>query len=255
MFYVKRGSVPRWLVIAGLMLFSKSAFTQTEAIEKALMLKDYTGAITLAEKYLNKSPHNKDEILLLLGEAYVGTSNLVKARETYRTLYKQCPNSTFARKAVLRIADSYYLGSDYGQAVKIYNYFLEEYGGVANFLPYVYLKLAYCHEKLGNWDYKRKYMALIKENYPDSLEATKLEELEKRGFHFVVQIGAFVDKDNAYKLIRDLKKKGFSPYLVLEKENGKRFFKVRAGKFTRRVAAESKLEALLEKGYPARIFP
>ena len=82
-----------------------------------------------------------------------------------------------------------------------------------------------------------------------------MPELEKRGFHFLVQVGAFSDQANAQDLAARLKKDGFSCYVIKEKESGKVFSKVRIGKFQKRADAESKLEALIRKGYPARIFP
>ena len=137
------------VVLIGCILFFAQdvCFAQADLVEKALILKDYTQAIEIAEESLNKTVQDKDKILLMLGEAYIGVSNLAKARETFRSIYREYPSSSYAKSAVLRIADSYYLESNYAQAKKLYNYFLTKYGNDKNFLPYVYLKLAYCEEK------------------------------------------------------------------------------------------------------------
>lgn len=243
-----------FLFTAIVAIIANIGFAETKSIEQALISKNYNQAIRLAEKYLNSNTSDKSKILFLLAEAYIGNANLVKAREALRSLYKQFPDSMYAKKAILRIADSYYLEYNYAQARKIYKRFLEKYNE-DEFLPYAYLKLIYCEEKLGHWDAKRYYMKVLKDNYSKSIEATKLDELERRGFHFVIQVGAFVDKKNALKLVRALQKDGESPDLVVEKQNGKRFYKVRIGEFEGRNNAESKLEDLLAKGYPARIFP
>ena len=242
------------LAVFIVLLWCGACFAQVENVEKALVLKNYTEVIRLAEDYLDRNIQDKDKILFILGEAYIGSSNLVKARETLRCLYKQYPSSIYAQKSVLRIADSYYLESNYNQAKKVYNYFLDKYQD-NQFLPYIYLKLAYCEEKLGNWSYKRKYMDLIGTQFPRSIEAQKIAELEKRGFNFVIQIGAFTDRVNAQELALGLKRDGFLPYLVEEKEDGKLFYKVRIGKFLEHNKAEAELESLIKKGYPARIFP
>ncbi|MBN2121280.1 MAG: SPOR domain-containing protein [Candidatus Omnitrophica bacterium] len=244
----------KFLIFVIIFSLAKTSFAETKAIQKYLVSKDYPAVISLAEKYLSKGGEAKDEVLFLLAEAYIGTSNLAKARETLRSLYKDFPGSPYAKKSVLRIADSYYLESNYQQARNIYNYFIEKYNDPV-FLSSVYLKLAYCEEKLGNWELKKSYMKAIEEKFSASVEASKLEELNKRGFHFVVQVGAFIDKDNAGDLIKNLKKDGFSSYLVGEKEDGKLFYKVRIGKFIKRKEAEAELESLIAKGYPARIFP
>ena len=237
-----------------ILIFSQTAFAQARAMEKALASKDYAEVIQIAEKYLNKTTIDKGRILYLLAEAYIGTSNLPKARATLRSLYKQFPGSEYAKKATLRIGDTYYLESHYRQAKKVYDYFLTQYRD-DSYLPSVYLKLAYCEEKLGNWTAKRSYMDAIARQFPGSIEAGKLDELEKRGFHFVIQVGAFGDEGNAQDLEARLRKDGFSAYAVKEKEGGKVFYKVRIGKFEKRASAEKELEALIRKGYPARIFP
>jgi tetratricopeptide (TPR) repeat protein len=244
----------KFIVVVLLLGCSSVTFGQTQAMEKALVMKDYAEVIRIAESYLNKKTGDKEEVLYLLAEAYIGTSNLPKARETLRSLYKQFPHSNYAKKATLRIADTYYLESNYNQAKNIYDYFLQEYKD-DEYLSSVYLKLAYCEEKLGNWQMKRYYMDSIARRFPKSIEAGKLEELEQRGFHFVVQVGAFGDKNNSQDLVHKLKEDGFSAYVLGEKEDGKLFYKVRIGKFTKRASAEYQLEALIKKGYPARIFP
>ena len=230
------------------------SFAEVAQLEEALVLKDYARAIRLANVALAKGSSWEERILFLLGEAYIGEGSLVKARETFRSLYKKYPSSFYTKKAILRIADSYYLESNYTQAKKIYNFFLSRYPK-DSLLSYAYLHLIYCEEKLGNWDLKRRYMNILRREFPNSIEATKLEELKLRGFKFVIQIGAFLEKKNALSLLKSLKKKGFSPYIEEEKKNGKIFYKVRVGEFLNRKDAQEKLEALLKKGFPARIFP
>ncbi|HEC70041.1 MAG: hypothetical protein DRP76_02205 [Candidatus Omnitrophota bacterium] len=232
----------------------KFSFAQIRAIEEALILKDYATAIRLADLYLNKDSSEEDKALFLLGEAYIGNGSLVKARETFRSLYKKYPSSLYTPKAILRIADSFYLEGNYSQAKKIYNYFLNKYPE-SKLLSYAYLHLIYCEEKLGNWDLKKKYMKILEERYSDSIEASKLAELKRRGFKFIVQIGAFTERKNALNLVNSLKRKGFSAYIDEEKENGKIFYKVRAGEFLKRKEAQNLVEVLLDKGFPAQIFP
>lgn len=244
----------RVLVFIVFLSIGIKCFAETAQIEKAIMMKDYSQAVYLANRYLNDSPKEKDKILFLLGEAYIGSGSLVDARETFRDIYKKFPDSVYAEKAVLKIADSYYLESNYLQAKKVYLYFLKNYPAT-KFSSYAYLNLAYCDEKLGDWDSKKKDMRILKDKYSSSIEASKLEELERRGYSFVIQVGAFLDKKNAQELFRQLKKKGFDSYVVEDKENGSRFYKVRVGKFDGRSDAEVKREALLDKGFPARIFP
>ncbi|MFC1514978.1 SPOR domain-containing protein [Candidatus Omnitrophota bacterium] len=237
-----------------LLSWTTLVFADTRAMEKGLAAKDFARVIQIAEKYLDQNSPDKERILYFLAEAYVGTSNLPKARETLRSLYKQFPNSLYAKKATMRIADTYYLESNYAQAKRLYSYYLEQYSDDV-YLPTAYLKLAYCEEKLGNWKGKRYYMDVIAEKFPKSIEAEALDELERRGFHFVVQVGAFRDQKNARDLGAKLKNDGFSAYVAEASEDGNLFYKVRIGMFAKRSSAESELEALIKKGYPARIFP
>lgn len=238
-----------------LFMICKSVFSQTEAIEEVIVSKDYPQAIALAETYLRKDVGNKAKILFFLSEAYIGASELVKARETLRSLYQDFPDSVFYEKAILRIADTYYMETNYSQARKVYNYFLDDIDDNSEWMPYVYLKLAYCSEKVGDWNKKKYYMRKIKKEFPSSIESSKLTDLKKRGFSFVVQVGAFVKKKHARNLKKELKNKGFSVYIVKERENGDLFYKVRVGNFKKRERAEDKLKELLAFSYPARIFP
>ncbi len=238
-----------WILISGVIL------AQSEHVEQAIMRGDFAGAKELAERYLDRDDVSKDKMLFLLAEAYIGMSDMVTAREILRSIYTKYPDSPFFYKAVLRIADSYYLGTNYKQAKKVYEHFLDKCSKKNTSLPYAYLNLAYCTEKLGDWAGKRKYMELIRKNFPDSIEATHLDELENRGYHFYIQVGAFTNKENAINLIKKLQNDRFAAYLLQEKENGNIFYKVRIGKFKERRIAEGRLQELLTREYPARIFP
>ncbi len=67
---------------------------------------------------------------------------------------------------------------------------------------------------------------------PESISQAKQPSLE-----FAVQIGAFLQADNATRLISKLKKKGYDPSLVIVKTPAKRWNLVRIGTYTNKQGA------------------
>ena len=64
---------------------------------------------------------------------------------------------------------------------------------------------------------------------------------------YVLQIGAFKNKNNAENLIKELKEKGYIARLV---ESGDGFFRVWIGKFSKEEDAKKEKEKIEESGYP-----
>ena len=87
-------------------------FAEIQTIEKACIMREYDRAVVLAEQYLNKSSKNKDKVLFLLAEAYMGNGHLLEARETLRSLYKEFPDSAYCEKAVIKIGDTFFVYFD-----------------------------------------------------------------------------------------------------------------------------------------------
>lgn len=72
---------------------------------------------------------------------------------------------------------------------------------------------------------------------------------EETGKLFKVQVGAFSEKDNAERLAKELKSKGYNVYIYQDK-----LYKVQVGAFAKRENAEKLGEELRAKGYNTFIY-
>lgn len=80
-----------------------------------------------------------------------------------------------------------------------------------------------------------------------------IKELENISGPFTVQVGAFVEAENAAHLRRGLELSRSGVYVTRASVNGRRFYRVRVGKFQRRDQALSYAEGLAREGYDTLI--
>jgi DedD protein len=84
--------------------------------------------------------------------------------------------------------------------------------------------------------------------------STAPDQRAERGA-FVVQLGTFSSRDNADRLARDMKTKGFSAFVVPVASNGRELFRVRVGPTRDRASAESLAAELKRAGQSGSIVP
>ena len=73
------------------------------------------------------------------------------------------------------------------------------------------------------------------------------------GLFYTVQVGSFSDERNAKALIKKLESHEYNAYL--EKDDAKRFFRVRVGRLGRKEDARVLETSLKQEGYSTRIYP
>jgi len=191
--------------------------------------------------------------IYLSGLCYLKLRKYINARNTFRKVIKKCPQSEYAPISLIKIGDAYLLEGKYKKAKAAYKSALRK-KNEKRFLPLIYLRLAQISAKEGNWQKEKEFIDKIKREYPNSIEKELAQALEKRGFFFTIQVGAFVNFKNAYSLLKELKKK-YPAYLVKERKGKIVFYKVRVGKFKKRKEAEKVYEKLMEENYPACFYP
>lgn len=82
-----------------------------------------------------------------------------------------------------------------------------------------------------------------------------IEKIVKKENFYTVQIAAFSSEETASDIITKLKKIGHSPFLVRESDvNGKKLIKVRVGRFSSAVDAQSVAKALKQGGYDTYVI-
>lgn len=71
----------------------------------------------------------------------------------------------------------------------------------------------------------------------------------KSGENFTVQIAALSDEAPAVEMVRSLREKGLDAYYYQVELSGRRYFRVRIGRFATREEAQTALTGLVEKGF------
>ena len=245
------------ILVLALILFFPARFCRA-AVDKAwgeLLRGDISSAVNTCQGCLERSDcFEKDQALFIIAEAYAKSGDLERARSYYRTIYKKYPASPYAARAVLRIGDAYFLESVYNKAEKAYQFFAGNYPNSA-FYPLGLLKLAYAKRKLGKWDEVADCADKLTRQFPRSFEAKQARKLAEADRFFTVQVGAFVDRKNALALMRKLQVDKFEPYIVRQSLQGKALYKVRVGKLKQRKDAVRLFNSLIDKNYPAQIYP
>ena len=235
-------------IISLVLLFSQSGWAATLAdAQRNYLLGNCQEAIKNA-----KGLRETDRSLYFLGVAYIRLANYSTARVYLRKLIKGLANSFLYNQARLKLADTYFLQSDYTNAKQLYESIKED--NPSDIIPFVLLRLAQIASRSGDWDSKWKYLNIIKAKHPDSSVIGFVKTLEGYGDFFTIQVGAFAEKINAKALVGILNQE-YSAYIVDDVKNGQAIYKVRVGKYKTRHQAQEVLEKLLDKGYPAKIYP
>lgn len=223
------------------------AFSLSEA-HKDYLSGNYEEALYKAETL----PKN-GQTLYFLGLVHVKTGEYDKARLYLRKVIKRYPDSGICQKSMVKLADTYFLKEDYGNAAELYNEIRRRYPSLDN-MPVVLLRLAQIAGRQGKWDEKNKYVRLIRDKYPRASEIKFVKVLEGYGDSFTVQVGAFSKRENALSLKEELNEQ-YDTYVSEDEKNGYSIYKVRIGKFKKRYDAEKAAKTLLNEGYPVRIYP
>lgn len=237
-----------------LSVVSAAYASDIDILQKFIIRKDYAGAVEFGKTAVHNKSDNKPALAYYYGEALFYNGNHSDAIDIYNTVVTRFPDSDYAQRALLRVGDVYYVKQEYERALKAYDLFAYRFKD-HRFVPYVYLKQIYCSEKLGLWEEKKKYISLLKADYPQSVEASLIPELEKRGYFYIVQLGAFGSRENAMKLYARLQEDRIKSVIIEDGVEGMALYKVIAGKFKDRNNADSMVYSLSDKGYPAKRFP
>jgi tetratricopeptide (TPR) repeat protein len=228
-----------WTAVCGLSLSDA---------QKDYLYGNYDEALSKA-----KSLRPTDESLYFLGLVYTKTGDYLKAREYFRKLTHNFPDSRLYAQGLVKLADTYFFQKDYDNAQALYLEIRKRYPDL-NTMPVVLLRLAQVSSKKGDWQAKKNYLQLISQKYPGCAEMQYVKEIESYGDFFTIQIGAFSDKKNALYLAQALKEK-YNVYVIEDKKQDYTIYKVRVGKYKNRYDAQQTAIDLVNEGYPARIYP
>ncbi|UCD55733.1 MAG: tetratricopeptide repeat protein [Candidatus Omnitrophota bacterium] len=77
---------------------------------------------------------------------------------------------------------------------------------------------------------------------------------EKKPDYYIIQLGAFKSIGNAKKLVRRLRRKRYDSYIQKAKKDGNVLYKVRGGKFSNKYYAMRLLRRLKKSGFSAKVI-
>lgn len=119
----------------------------------------------------------------------------------------------------------------------------------------VYYRLSQIELKKGNKEKASEYQSKIKQEYPLSPEVNMDKLLVLEDTFYTVQAGSFSKKINAQSFVQKLNKKGYPAYMEELISNDKIAYRVRVGKVRSKQEAEELRRKLSREGYQTKIFP
>lgn len=161
----------------------------------------------------------------------------------------------WAEYAFIGKADSYFLERKFKEASRLYSTFLKRYP-YSDHLPEALYKYSLCLRKQGLWNEARESLQKLAREYPDSLSASYARRiLQEDEFFFTIQVGSFLNYDNAYNLASRLKSAGFQAYIKKAEHKGKLYYRVRVGRFQTQEKMQTVLRNLVKQGFSPIVYP
>lgn len=197
----------------------------------------------------------KDSALFYKGIALLARAEFDEARVAFGELLLKYPNSKLTERARLGIGDSYLLDGDYEAALK-------EYTELASKVPHtdwtgtVYYRIAETLKNLDRDDSAAVVMEKLNREWPGALatkQANRVIELER--VIYTVQVGSFLNRDNAIRLCNKLQKIGHEAYILDMEEGARHYYRVRVGHVDSKGKAEGLASKLARQGWTTKIFP
>ena len=221
------------------------------------MQKDYAKTKEVAQALAAQTDftQEKSEALYYAGLSDLWLGKYQSARQLIQQSLNGQPSHNIQDMASLALIDSYYMEGDYQKSLRMSQNFIDS-NPQSEFSSAAHLKIARSHLKLAHWKEGREILQMIIQKYPNSLERFYVEQLLEESQFFAVQVGSFQDRVIAEGVIAELQKKGEYAYIVeTSSQEGKKFYRVRVGKFQQFDEAKTLESKLSKLGYPTKIYP
>ncbi len=184
---------------------------------------------------------------------YIGLSKLAigeisKSIESFEKVMEFTTEKELILKAKVGLIDSYFAEDNYAKSIELCEELVED-DAAQDMKPYVLFTLAKSYEKMGDGSKASKVYSDILSGYPDSYEAEQLKNISKvpssSGYiSYSIQIGAFVNLENAMGLKDKMEKKGYKVKIGKKEVNNKTFFVVLLGTYGDHDTAASAVDSL-----------
>ena len=179
------------------------------------------------------------------------TENGNKSIEHYKDLIQRFPDTNYTPKAAMKISEYFYARGLYTQATKILKKIPINYPRYDNIQRATDLMVS-SFNAIGEADSAKYYALLIKSMFPKvntaeydlSIGNNKMDNIislnksEIIDGPYVLQVGAFIDNDNAKRLKLQISQLGHKVIINEVKSRGKTLFAVRVGRFKSKSKAD-----------------
>jgi len=233
------------LLCAGLMDDGEASFLKGEYAAAA---RDYQKALEY-----DLSEQNRATCWYMIGLANLMSGNTSKAREAFGTILSRYAKTDRLAEAYVGIGDAYYHDGKYDEALKYYKDSM-----AANYLAHhgssIYYRLAQTHRAKGERSRAEYYEKVIREQYPNSLEARLVLEGggaaaqppagSSGGAAYAVQISYTTRADYAQEYATKFKKKGYDAYVEVKTVKDVKRYVVLVGRYESYEAATALMQRL-----------
>lgn len=245
-----------FLIFAIVLVANSAQALLVSNIEEAILEQDFHKVSILAKEMLTDELASADQerVEYFLGLAHLRSNEPKEAMALFKKLAKRAEDTALRERAYLGLFEIYYNDGQHKRALQVVNKLLKKSKN-SELRSLFYLKAARVHLKLSEWAKARKYLEKIIDDYPESLELNIAQQLLEEDQYFTVQVGAFLEKDRAIKVMEDLLRKDQYAYIVQTRDENKTFYRVRVGQITQLKQAQTLKSRLSRLGYPTRIFP
>lgn len=209
------------------------------------------------KKIFPKSPF-LPQMLWLESKSILATGRMEQALKGFRNIVELYPPSSWAAWAQLGIAEIYFSQGSFDKSIKEYTKVIDKYAGTEAF-PLALAGMSRAFEASGEKDKAVLYMNLYKERFPGGIEVEsqiQTQEVNPRkdsgtaekltGTKYSVQIGVFASQENADKVMKRLKSRGYSPEQSFKTIQNKKYYVIQVGVFNSLSEAQ-KLREKLER--------
>lgn len=243
------------IVLLGFLQTDAVAANEIEKIEYIFMQERLDEAIQLCRDYIDKNKGGADKAYLISANCLMRKKDYESCEKNFKAILEKFPESAVRDKAQLGIAEVFFLQSKFDEAKKSYEELISAYPE-SELLSICYYRLGNIAHKQGRWDEAKKLHEKVMRDYPLCFEAEKANDaLINKQFYFTLQVGSFIDRENAVKLKNILKSKGFDADIIEADTGSGIFYRVRVGRFDKKEDVLSCQTRLKKEGFPAKIYP
>jgi tetratricopeptide (TPR) repeat protein len=185
--------------------------------------------------------------LYLEGLCFLKLGRPANARQSFEKALSDYPNTKLKQGLLVGIADSYFSEGNFEKALQSYYYLLKKFPE-SDYASIAYLKMGISLRRQGKWQEAEGSFDRVIKGYPLSLEFEQAKTLRNKGRFFTIQAGAFLKQANALEFIKELKAKGYSPFLEKDSRQGKTYYKVIIGRFPALKSVSEQCDRLKQDG-------